>query len=241
MIRKFLIGIFLCVAVILTYLVRENIYMSAASLADKYGFVGLTEDIYLHVLSINPNNYSARYDLSLLYFENDMEEMGIETFLASEEVAGNYYHLYLLGSKYMVEEGETQRAIDFLNSVNSQYLQRKLLDFQPEEASIVPNPGNYDRLVSVKFSSDDTVFYKIDEDADYKLYTKSFVLDYGETTLYYITYNDDGMFSDECIATYNVDKIQTFAQKQLEESEEAEDKTISASSSHEDMVNFYLN
>lgn len=214
---KILIYSTLIVLISFCFLSRETLALNMANTLTKYHLDSISIPIYKYILNKNPKNYDARINLSDIYFNNNQGAKALELLDIEQELAGNFYSLYLDGCSYLTSNNMIEEAIDLLNSASGFYARTKISHKRPPVPELIPKPGIYDKKVSISSHPNSdimSVYIKINDD-NYKLFDESIQLPFGEYNIYSVSVDTAGIVSDVINAEYIITKPVLFVQKDM--------------------------
>lgn len=217
--KKYKILIYSTVIILMSFcfLARETLAINIANTLSKYHLNSVSIPIYKYILSKNEKNYTARINLSDAYFENGQGGEALKLLDVDEELAANFYSLYLDGCAYLTNNNMIEESIKLLNSAPGFYARTKISYKRPPTPELIPNPGVYDKKVSISSmpnSDIKSVYIKINDDK-YNLFNEAIQLPFGEHNIYTVSVDTNGIISEVINSEYIITKPVYIAQKDV--------------------------
>lgn len=169
------------------------------------------EEAFKKALSADEKNNTARLGLAetLDLLEKDDEAVIIA--LKGIELSPGNIDFYRFVIQNYTKNNKIEKALEFLLEITNQPILLKLKDERPAPIKLSPNPGSYDRPITVTLSSDinSTIYYTLDGSSpnlNSLKYTAPLPIDTEKTTLKAIAINTSYLIGDEVTVSYNIYK-----------------------------------
>lgn len=119
--------------------------------------------------------------------------------------------LYAALSRVFVEQDKLLDAVNLLNGVSDPEIVMELDAMRPKAPVLTPEPGFYSQYIQAEVKSDASLLY-VSTDADYPSTTEDtyqgpITLSTGETVIYALAVNDQGLVSELTVAGYTIQGV----------------------------------
>ncbi len=127
---------------------------------------------------------------------------------AIDDAPGNDSFYKFIIQNY-VKNNKIDKALEFINNIKHPPILYKLKDIRPTNLKFSPNPGSYDKYISVTMTTDkdSTIYYTTDgslPNLNSQKYTSPIKVDKDKLTLRAFAVNADNIISDESSVIYNI-------------------------------------
>lgn len=177
-------------------------------------------------LSLDPKNQNARFRLVEVYKTmkeyDKAEKLLLDGIEMSKSNTSYYKELILL----YVESDRVEKALEFINSIDHEYVLVQLNKERPQTLNSTPTQGRYEKSINVTLSSDDEnvkIYYTTDgstPNLNSTLYDGPIKISSGNVSIKAFAINDAGLISDELILEYSVNtsnQYVDFADEKMEQ------------------------
>ena len=119
--------------------------------------------------------------------------------------------LYAALCSVFVQQDKLLDAVNLLNGVSDEAISQELDALRPQAPTLTPEPSFYSQYITVEASSNGTALY-VSTDADYPsiaedAYTGPITLTTGETVIYALSVNDQGLVSPLTVGGYTIQGV----------------------------------
>ena len=119
--------------------------------------------------------------------------------------------LYAALSRIFVQQDKLLDAVNLLDGVSDLSISKELDAMRPKTPALKPDPGFYSQYITVEANSNGSALY-VSTDADYPstaedAYTDPITLSTGETVVYAIAVNEQGLVSPLTVAGYTIEGV----------------------------------
>ncbi len=118
---------------------------------------------------------------------------------------------YKLKISLLTRQNKIQQAMEFIDSVASNYIVIKLTEVRPSNIITTPDPGTYDSALQIRFNAqaNTDIYYTLDGSAPTLQSLRysadnPITVEKGTATVRAFAINSDGLISDEYSATYRI-------------------------------------
>lgn len=177
-------------------------------------------------LSLDPKNQNARFRLVEVYKDmkeyDKAEKLLLDGIEMSKSNTSYYKELILL----YVESDRVEKALEFINSIDHEYVLVQLNKERPQPLNSTPTQGRYEKSINVTLSSDDEnikIYYTTDgstPNLNSTLYDGPIKISSGNVSIKAFAINEAGLISDELILEYSVNtsnQYVDFADEKMEQ------------------------
>lgn len=166
----------------------------AAKLYDlAYDYTGKDEDVAIELAN---------------QYRNDGNYTKAEYTLTNAIADGGSVDLYTALSRIYVEQDKLQDAVAMLDNIPDADIRREMDKLRPAAPQAIPEPGYYNQYIQVEFiTTSGKLYYTTDRQfpsISSEIYTEPMTLPGGETIIYAISVDSNGLVSPLTIVAYTV-------------------------------------
>ncbi len=177
-------------------------------------------------LTLDNKNHNARFRLVEVYktlLEYDKAEKLLLDGIEMQQSNTNYYKELIL---LYVESERVEKALEFINSIDHEYVLVQLNKERPSPLNSSPTQGRYEKSVKVTLSSDDEdvkIYYTTDgstPNLKSNIYDGPVKISSGNVSIKAFAINEAGLISDELILEYSINTANQyvdFADEKMEQ------------------------
>lgn len=177
-------------------------------------------------LTLDSKNQNARFRLVEVYKSVEEYDKAEKLLLDGIEMTKSntkYYEELIL---LYVESERVEKALEFINSIDHEYVLVQLNKERPKALNSSPTQGRYEKSINVTLSSDDEnvkIYYTTDgstPNLKSEVYDGPIKIKSGNVTIKAFAMNKEGLISDELILEYRVNtsnQYVDFADEKMEE------------------------
>lgn len=210
--NKYIIVILLIIALsffaFYTVVGKSMVSNFVSSRADNTGNIDFKIELYNISLKIDMENANARNQLIDVYIEQNMQEKALLLINDGLKYNENNSSLYFSKIKIYENTGQIQKAIDFVNSIENNYILSKFPKKESMKPVVNKKSGTYDEIITIEMQTTDetTIYYKING-SNYEKYIGPFDLDDGYYTINAVAFNENFNISDVVTYEYNIENM----------------------------------
>lgn len=173
------------------------------------GKYDLAAAAYKSAVNNDPKNATALLGLATSYDELGKDDEAITLMLKAIDDAPGNDNFYKFIIQNYVKNNKIDKALEFINNIKHPPILYKLKDIRPTNLKFSPNPGSYDKYISVTISTDAgcTIYYTTDgslPNLNSQKYTSPIKVDKDKLNLRAFAVNADNIISDESSVIYNI-------------------------------------
>lgn len=191
---------------------RTKIALAEVKKGDAYfeqGKYSLAEQAYRNAVNNNSKDENARLKLAETLVKLDKGDSAVKLMTDSINLNPGDENYYIFIIKYYVSSNQISKALEFINNINHPPVLMKIKDERPAGIKFTPNPGSYDKFISVAMASDNdsTIYYTQDgsqPDLNSAKYTTPVKIEVARMNIRAIAVDSKNMISDEASVIFNI-------------------------------------